>query len=60
MLEIVEQEQRVAVAQVGELVHTDRRGDRRLDEVRLLHAGERNEKDAAHEFVDQLRRGLQC
>ena len=59
MLEVVEDEERLAVAQLVELVNTDRRSDRRGHELRPLHARKRHEEDAARKVVDDLGRGLQ-
>ena len=59
MLEVVEQQQCFAVAQLAELVDADRRGDRRSNELRLLHTREGDEEDSTGELADELGRCLE-
>ena len=60
MLEVVDEQQRFAVAQLGQLTHTDRPRNCDLDELGSRDLCERNEEDAAGEVLDELGPDLQC
>src|SRR5712691_5949100 len=59
MLEIVEQQERLQVVEVGELANAHRLRDRRCDERGILHGRKWNEEDAVTEVLDRLGRNLQ-
>ena len=60
MLEVVEHQQRVSVAQLLQFAHSCGERDRRGDERRLLNRREGNEDDSPADIVDEPDSDLQC